>query len=152
MRRARFRTILTASVLAAASVAASLVVAPTAQAAGKSWGPIHARVSAGNVASASGDFANNGGVYATVGANWRDLRAGDGDPVYVEAEFFFLKNGKWESAGSSQTLRTDTSASGSLSRRLRQDAHGARAVIKVCADRTRWADLCSSESVVSFSY
>jgi hypothetical protein len=152
MARVGFQRVLTASAVVAASLFASTVVTPAAHAAGKSWGTIYARTAAGNIASAYGDFANNGGVYATVGGNWRDLRPSDGDPAYLEVEFLFYKAGKWESAGSSQSSRTDSSASGPLSRKLRADATAARAAIKVCIDRNNWADLCSPEAIVSFNY
>ncbi|MEU7062907.1 hypothetical protein [Streptomyces sp. NPDC046161] len=148
----RLRHLLTASTVVAASLLTAVLATAPAEAAGKSWGKLYARDDSGKLARAYGDFANNGGVYATVGANWDDLRRSDHNPVYVEAEFFFLKNGKWESAGTTQTPRTDTSASGSMSRKLRHDAHAARAVIKVCVDRAHWSDICPPQAVVSFSY
>jgi hypothetical protein len=46
-----------------------MLTAPAAHAPGKPWGTIYTRTSAGNAAATHGDFANNGGVYATVGAN-----------------------------------------------------------------------------------
>ncbi|AYG85153.1 hypothetical protein DWB77_07370 [Streptomyces hundungensis] len=149
---ARIRHLLTASTLVAASLLTSFLATSPAAAQGKAWGKLYARNDSGKLARAYGDFANNGGVYATVGANWDDLRRSDHNPVYVEAEFFFLKGGKWESAGTTQTARTDTSDSGSMSRKLRHDAHAARAVIKVCVDRAHWSDVCSPSAVVSFSY
>ncbi|GLZ41605.1 hypothetical protein [Actinokineospora sp. NBRC 105648] len=140
-----------ATVTVVATVFGSLVlIAPAAQAAGKPWGTIYTRTSAGNAAAAHGDFANNGNVYATVGANWTDLRSGDGK-AYVKVEFFFYKNQKWESAGSSESAHTSTSASGPLSRRLRVDASAARAAIKVCIESI-FVDPCSPEAILSFNY
>jgi hypothetical protein len=135
----------------ATSLLASTVAAPAADAAGTHWGPIYAKSGQTNVASADGDFANNGGVYATVGANWHDLRA-DGNPVFIRVEFFFLIKGSWESAGDTESSRTTTNASGALSRRLRVDATAARAAIHVCADRAAIPDTCSRDAIVSFNY
>ncbi|MFF3401474.1 hypothetical protein ACFYW6_23555 [Streptomyces sp. NPDC002659] len=151
MARVGFRGVLTASAMVAASLLASTVVAPAANAAGKRWGPIYAKSGHTAIGSADGDFANNGGVYATVGANWRDLR-NDGMPTFVRVEFFFLVEGKWESAGSSESARTHTHASGPLSRRLRHEATAARAAIHVCVDRNALPDFCSRDAIVSFNY
>jgi hypothetical protein len=69
----------------------------------------------------------------------------------VKIEFFFYKNQKWESAGTSQTPDTSSSASGPFSRRLKVDASAARATIKVCI-KSVFVDPCSPEAIVSFNY
>lgn len=151
MARVGFRGVLAASVAVVASLLASTVTAPAANAVGKRWGTIYAMDGDRKISSADGDFANNGGVYATVGANWRDLY-NDGRASYVEVNFAYYVKGKWESAGKTQSSRTTTHASQALSSRLKHDGTAARAVIKVCVDRNHLPDICSNDAVVSFSY
>lgn len=151
MARVGFRGVLAASVVVVASLLASTVTAPAASAVGKRWGTIYAQDGGRNISSADGDFANNGGVYATVGANWRDLYD-DGRASYVEVNFSYYVKGKWEGAGQTQSARTTTRASQALSSRLKHDGTAARAVIKVCIDRSRLPDICSRDAVVSFNY
>lgn len=146
------RRMLGASALACVTVLASTVMAPAAHAAGKKWGPIYAKTDGTSAAAAWGDFANNGGVYATVGANWTDLKYTDGWDAYVEVQFTFWKQGRWQYASTVQSKRTYDTASGPLSARLRSDATAARAVIKVCVDRSARPDVCSPTSIVSFNY
>ena len=104
------------------------------------------------------DFANNGGVYATVGANWSDLRS-NGHSVFVEVDFYFYEKGGivgqqwgWYKDKSVESSRTSTSASGPLSRRLHAAATAARASIKVCEDVPAGGDHCSAPTIKSFNY
>lgn len=144
--------------VSATALAAVSLAAPAANAAGQHWGTVYAKDSAGNnLASANGDFANNGGVYATVGANWSDLRS-NGNSVYVQVDFYFYENGGplgrlgWYKDKTVQSSRTSGSAHGPLSRALHSGAKQARAVIKVCEDINNHTDVCSSSVIKSFSY
>ncbi len=152
----------TVTVLAAATtvLAATSLLAPVASAAGKPWGTLYAVDRGNKAAAAYGDFANNGGVYATVGANWADM-LNDGNAVYVQASFSFWEkstsSGQWEwvpDPSSHQTARSSRFkyVNGSLSARLHAGATQARADIKVCEDINLTTDICSPHAIVSFSY
>ncbi|WP_154676337.1 hypothetical protein [Amycolatopsis benzoatilytica] len=147
----------TVAATTAALVAASLL-APEANAAGQHWGTVYVVDRGDKVGAGYGDFANNGGVYATVGANWVDMR-NDGNPIYVEAAFSFWKedvDGKWrwvlgktvQSARSSRFKPVGDS----LSARLDAAATQVRADIKVCEDIDLTTDICSPHAILSFSY
>lgn len=151
------RTIKILAASAAALVAASLA-APAANAAPVKWGTIHATDGGVNVAAAYGDFANNGGVYATVGANWADMRE-DGNAVYVQVDFTFYERvlglWGWHDGGSVQSTRSSrfVYVGAPLSVKLHSGATKARASIKVCEDiRPGQHDKCSAPTIQTFSY
>lgn len=129
-------------------------------AAGASWGEITAYDGSVPLAAAKGDFANNGGVYATVGANWRDI-ANDGHKSYVEVVFYqFYRSPtaeypeEWHQTGKVQSERYDgKSWKGTpLSSRLNSLANKARAVIKVCVDIPNKGDKCSAGATMTFNF
>jgi hypothetical protein len=148
----------TVAATAAALVTASLL-APVANAAGKPWGTLYAVDRGNKAAAAYGDFANNGGVYATVGANWADM-LNDGNAVYVQADFSFWERnsqGEWDWVPDPSSRQTPRSSrfkyvSGSLSVKLHANATQARAAIKVCEDINLTTDICSPYAILSFSY
>ncbi|MCM2388302.1 hypothetical protein [Streptomyces albipurpureus] len=146
------RALAALAVVTASLVTSTLVTTPAAHAASKKWGNIYAQSGSTRLATANGDFANNGNVYATVGGNWWDLR-NDNRPTYLKVEFFFKKGGKWRSAGTSKSDPTHEKGNGPISRRLRADATAARANIQVCVRRTSIApDICSPRATPSFNY
>jgi hypothetical protein len=142
----------------AAVVAAALLAPTQAQAAGQPWS-VQASNGTSIVAKAYGDFANNGGVYATVGANWVDM-SNNGNPVYVEVEWqFYVWSPQfgwyWATGGdNSQTARSSRMkyVSGSLSRKLDSGGTKAKAKIKVCEDRNNAKDICSGYQTLIFDY
>ncbi|MBB5897815.1 hypothetical protein ACFFS4_27470 [Kutzneria kofuensis] len=147
----------TVAATAAALVTASLA-APAANAAGQHWGTIYVVDRGDKVGAAYGDFANNGGVYATVGANWVDMR-NDGNPIYVEVWFSFWEedtDGKWRWVNDKAVQSTRSSrfkpVGAPLSTRLHSAATQARAEIKVCEDINLTTDICSAHAILSFSY
>lgn len=138
-------------------VAAALLTPTQAQAAGQAWS-VEANNGSTIIAKAYGDFANNGGVYATVGANWVDM-ANNGNPVYVEVEWqFYVYSGMgwyWATGGdNSQTARSSRMkyVSGSLSRKLPSNGSKAKAKMKVCEDRNNAKDRCSGYKSLTFDY
>jgi hypothetical protein len=139
----------------------AVLITPTASAAGQHWGTISAKDKTGNVlAEANGDFANNGGVYATVGANYRDMR-NDDRPVYVEVSFYFWEvpttstEAQWVDAEDTQQTSRYSGGKWSgapISTRLHPGSDRARAVIKVCEDVPSHTDPCSPDVTVTFNY
>jgi hypothetical protein len=149
-------TVLTATT---AAVVTTALLAPTAvQAAGVPWS-VTAMNGSTPIAKAYGDFANNGGKYATVGMNWVDM-SNNGNPVYVEVYWSYWMQdaaGTWYWAtggGKQQSARSSRMkyVSGNLSDRLDHDGVRARAEIKVCEDRNNARDKCSSTKSVYFNY
>lgn len=131
-------------------VGAALAPTPSL-AAPQAWGPIAVTVAGGSgqLGKAYGDFANNGGVYATVGINYVDM-FDNGIPVYVEVNWYYMYggfpgSGTWKWYKKSQTERTQRMkyVPTELSHRLRYDSWAVRADIKVCEDRVRALDRCS---------
>ncbi|MFD4639766.1 hypothetical protein ACFWN2_20795 [Lentzea sp. NPDC058436] len=158
MARIKGRTV-RASVLAmAALVTGGLFLPGTAQAAGTPWS-VTAYNGSTSIAKANGDFANNGGVYATAGINMADT-SNNGSPVYVEVKFYFWTRPFigapeiWMEVDKKQTSRTSSAkyVTANVSTRLRPSSSKARASIMVCEDRNNKADKCSAPSIVAFDY
>lgn len=141
-----------------AGLATGIVLAPAASAANPTWA-VTAPSSGTPLAKANGDFANNGGVYATAGINYVDM-SNNGKGVYVEVEFWFyryLAPGLpeiWYRDAVKQTPRTQRMkyVPTNLSMRLPSLGSKARAKIRVCEDVPNKVDVCSNWSVVSFDY
>lgn len=141
-----------------AGLATGAVLAPPASAANPTWA-VTAPSSGTPLAKANGDFANNGGVYATVGINYVDM-SNNGKGVFVEVEFWFYRiygpglPSVWEKVDTKQTARTQRMryVPTNLSTRLPGNGHSARAKIKVCEDVPRRGDVCSNQAQVSFDY
>lgn len=145
-------------VTAGALVMTSVQVS-AANAAGSPWGTIYAVDRGNKAAAAYGDFANNGGVYATVGANYADM-LNDGNAVYVQVNFSFWKKdhtGEWNWVPDSKRVQSPRSSrfvyvGVPLSRKLDPSATGVRAHIKVCEDINNTTDICSPSAIKSFNY
>ncbi|GAA1319892.1 hypothetical protein GCM10009610_47660 [Pseudonocardia xinjiangensis] len=139
-------------------LATALALPSPAYAAGTPW-TVTASSGSTKLAQAKGDFANNGGVYATAGINYTDLR-NNGRGVYVQVDWWFYRSPApglpkgWVQENASQTSRTQTAtwATASLSKQLRGDAQQVKAQIKVCEDVPNRGDICSPPANVSFSY
>lgn len=150
--------ILKIALACAAAVGLVSVAAPVANAATQHWGTIYVYDHGGKVGAGYGYFADNGGVYATVGANWVDM-LNDGNAIYVQVDFSFWEKdhtGQWDwvpdkSVQSSRNSRFKP-VGGPLSTRLHAGATQARADIKVCEDISLTTDICSAHAIVSFSY
>jgi hypothetical protein len=146
--------------VSATALAAVSLAAPAANAAGKTWGTIYVMDNGVKVGAGYGDFADNGGVYATVGANWVDMR-NDGNPIYVEVAFSFWEKdatGTWDWVPDTTVQSTRSSrfkpVGAPLSTRLQyhSSANQVRANIKVCEDIKLTTDICSAHAILSFSY
>ncbi|WP_020660471.1 hypothetical protein [Amycolatopsis benzoatilytica] len=155
----KFRSVV-ALAATAAGVATGTVLAPTPASAANAQWKVNAYSGSTLHAKAYGDFANNGGVYATVGINYVDM-LNNGNPVYVEVHWSFWRT----PVGSStpvwypekvykQTDRTERMkyVPTSLSKGLRGDSNKVRATIKVCEDRPHNFDICSDPAIVAFDY
>ncbi|WP_152546824.1 hypothetical protein [Amycolatopsis orientalis] len=138
--------------------AATLFAPASASAAGLPWA-VTADSGGTPIAKAYGDFADNGGVFATVGINYVDM-SNNGSPVYVEVSFFFWEDSstgvRWvpDYPASKQTARTQRMkyVSTELSTRLHSTSSQARAEIKVCEDRNLAYDRCSPPAIKTFTY
>ncbi|GAB2857274.1 hypothetical protein GCM10027200_67010 [Lentzea nigeriaca] len=141
-----------------AFAAAGLLLPAQAQAAGTPWA-VTAYNGSTPIAKAYGDFANNGGVYATAGINMVDM-SNNGNPVYVEVQFQFWTRPfigapeMWLDVSKQQTGRTSRMkyVPANLSTRLKPSSSKARALIKVCEDRNNAADKCSAQAFAAFEY
>lgn len=130
----------------------------SAHAAGTPWA-VTAYNGSTPVAKAYGDFANNGGVYATAGINMVDM-SNNGNPVFVEVTFYFWTRPfigapeMWLQVDKKQTARTQRMkyVPTELSTRLKSSSSKARASIKVCEDRNAAQDKCSAPAIVAFEY
>jgi hypothetical protein len=154
------RTAKAAGIGAAALLAASVVAPQAGAATPQKWGTLYAMSDGIKLGAAYGDFANNGGVYATVGANWADM-VDNGHPVFVDAQFsFWEKNikGEWDwvpdPRGDVQSARSSRFkyVGAPLSVRLHSGATQARVEIRVCEDVKHHFDHCSGSAILSFAY
>ncbi|MFD8497322.1 hypothetical protein [Amycolatopsis sp. NPDC059657] len=146
-------------IVAGAFVAAALIVPTSASAANAQW-TVNAYSGSTLRAKAYGDFANNGGVYATAGINYVDM-LNNGNPVFVEVHWSFWRtpvggsNPVWIAEEKyKQTARTERMkyVPTSLSKGLRSDSNRVRAIITVCEDRNLNFDICSDPAIVAFDY
>ncbi|GAA1667004.1 hypothetical protein [Fodinicola feengrottensis] len=141
----------------AAVVTTALLAPAAAQAAGAPWA-VTAMSGSTPIAKAYGDFAKNG-PFATVGMNWVDM-SNNGNPVYVEVYWSYWiqdASGSWywaSGGGKQQSARSSRMkyVSGNLSDRYYPEGNRARAEIKVCEDRSKAWDKCSSTATVYFNY
>jgi hypothetical protein len=139
-------------------VAAGLLLPSPAYAAGTQWA-VTAYNGSTPIAKANGDFANNGGVYATAGINYVDM-SNNGHSVYVQVDWWYFRSPApglpkgWVKEDNKQTPHTERMkyTATELSRRLQPEAQQVKAQIKVCEDVPHRGDICSAPANVSFSY